>query len=209
MGSLPDTEQSPIRKTSYERALKGLKLEIVGLQTKALSEDAEVMAMTAGLTVMSPFWKDLKLKPVHTIQELLDRAGGFIKLEEAIKKVRGVAQPGATDYIAYLFLESRTDIDQEGEERSTANVCTAIDSSSVSKDEIEQGDSNDESPAIYPEDLEKESSDEESPYSPRQLRRGGSGEDSPSVSNNYQEQESSNEYVSYESSKESDTKDSQ
>uniref|UniRef100_A0A803PDJ4 Retrotransposon gag domain-containing protein n=1 Tax=Cannabis sativa TaxID=3483 RepID=A0A803PDJ4_CANSA len=59
--------------------------------TKILSEDAKVIALTVGLTVMGPLWKDLKLKSVYTVQEFLDRVVDFIKLEKAFKKVRGVA----------------------------------------------------------------------------------------------------------------------
>uniref|UniRef100_A0A803NLL2 Uncharacterized protein n=1 Tax=Cannabis sativa TaxID=3483 RepID=A0A803NLL2_CANSA len=94
-----------------------------------------------------------------------------MKLEEAVKKVRGVAQLEATDYTAYLFPESQTDIDQESEEKSTPDASTEIDSSSISQYELEQGDSDDKSPAISQEDLEQESSGEESPLHHKTKRR--------------------------------------
>uniref|UniRef100_A0A803P9H9 Uncharacterized protein n=1 Tax=Cannabis sativa TaxID=3483 RepID=A0A803P9H9_CANSA len=54
------------------------------MQIKILSEDAKVMGTTIG-----------------PIQEFLDRVDSFIKLEDAVKKIKRFAQPEATSYNAY------------------------------------------------------------------------------------------------------------
>uniref|UniRef100_A0A803QJ10 Uncharacterized protein n=1 Tax=Cannabis sativa TaxID=3483 RepID=A0A803QJ10_CANSA len=124
--------------------------------------------------------------PRSSTMKVKNRADSLIKLEEAVKKARGVALPEETDYTSYLFLESRTDIDQDSEEESTPNTSFEIDSSSA-----------------Y---LELESSEEESP--PTSQDNSGEGAVTkilPSISNNHQEQKiNSSEDVFYESSEDID-----
>uniref|UniRef100_A0A803Q8P5 Uncharacterized protein n=1 Tax=Cannabis sativa TaxID=3483 RepID=A0A803Q8P5_CANSA len=48
------------------------------------------MAIVVGLTILSQPWRDLKLKSIDIVQELLDGFEDFIKIKEAIKKnIRG------------------------------------------------------------------------------------------------------------------------
>uniref|UniRef100_A0A803Q256 Retrotransposon gag domain-containing protein n=1 Tax=Cannabis sativa TaxID=3483 RepID=A0A803Q256_CANSA len=61
----------------------------VAAKTKILSEDARVMALATGLKEMSPMWSDLHLKAANTMNGFLDRADGFIKLEEVITRAKG------------------------------------------------------------------------------------------------------------------------
>uniref|UniRef100_A0A803QC28 Uncharacterized protein n=1 Tax=Cannabis sativa TaxID=3483 RepID=A0A803QC28_CANSA len=62
----------------------------VAAKTKNLSEDARVMPLAIGLMEISPLWFDLHLKAIYTMNDFLDRADGFIKLEEAIARAEGL-----------------------------------------------------------------------------------------------------------------------
>uniref|UniRef100_A0A803QJ66 Uncharacterized protein n=1 Tax=Cannabis sativa TaxID=3483 RepID=A0A803QJ66_CANSA len=102
-------------------------------------------------------------------------------------KVKGVAQPEATDYTAYLFLESRTDIDQKSKEESTTNAFTEIapllfPKMNSSREIVTM------SPLLFLKEISsKKAVMNNLPYFPRRLRRGGNDKDSPSISNEDQE----------------------
>uniref|UniRef100_A0A803QBC3 Uncharacterized protein n=1 Tax=Cannabis sativa TaxID=3483 RepID=A0A803QBC3_CANSA len=53
-------------------------------KTKNLSKDTRVMALIVEHKEMSPLWSDLRLKASYTMNNFLDRAYGFIKLEEVV-----------------------------------------------------------------------------------------------------------------------------
>uniref|UniRef100_A0A803PRM1 Uncharacterized protein n=1 Tax=Cannabis sativa TaxID=3483 RepID=A0A803PRM1_CANSA len=61
----------------------------VATKTKSLSEDARVMALPVELKEISPLWSNLCDKAVYTMNNFLDRAYLFIKLEEAITRAKG------------------------------------------------------------------------------------------------------------------------
>ncbi|XP_030478293.1 uncharacterized protein LOC115695363 [Cannabis sativa] len=63
------------------------------------------MAIVVGLTILSQPWRDLKLKSIDIVQELLDGFEDFIKIKEAIKKVGSLVVLG--DFNDILSNEER------------------------------------------------------------------------------------------------------
>uniref|UniRef100_A0A803P334 Uncharacterized protein n=1 Tax=Cannabis sativa TaxID=3483 RepID=A0A803P334_CANSA len=58
-------------------------------KTNSLNEDSRVMALAVKLKEMSSLWSDLCLKVVYTMNDFLDKADGFIKLEEDVTQAKG------------------------------------------------------------------------------------------------------------------------
>ncbi|XP_030479367.2 uncharacterized protein LOC115696613 [Cannabis sativa] len=59
-----------------------------------LTEDGKLSATLGAIEVLGELWKDIrKNDPVDSMSDFLDRAEGFIKLEEAIQQVEGEQKP--------------------------------------------------------------------------------------------------------------------
>ncbi|KAM6547176.1 hypothetical protein CsatB_018852 [Cannabis sativa] len=60
-----------------------------------LTEDGKLSAILGGIEVYGELWKDIrKNAPVDSMSDFLDRAEGFIKLEEAIQRAKGEQKLG-------------------------------------------------------------------------------------------------------------------
>ncbi|XP_062118922.1 uncharacterized protein LOC133832620 [Humulus lupulus] len=52
-------------------------------QSKTVSDEGKLMAITAEIQIKGPLWTNLRRKTVYSTREFLDRADEFIKPEEA------------------------------------------------------------------------------------------------------------------------------
>ncbi|XP_030502602.2 uncharacterized protein LOC115717767 [Cannabis sativa] len=83
-----------------QRPGKPLRAYISRFMTEAtkvswVTEGGKLFAILRGIEVLGELWKDIRKNgPVDSMSDFLDRAEGFIKLEEAIQRAKGEQKPG-------------------------------------------------------------------------------------------------------------------
>ena len=62
-----------------------------------VTEDGKLSAILGGIEVLGELWKDIRKNgSIDSMGDFLDRAEGFIKLEEAIQRAEGEQKPNKT-----------------------------------------------------------------------------------------------------------------
>ena len=67
-------------------------------QATSVGDEGKMVAISSGITYRSPSWDSIHRNPISTLQQFLDRADKYIKLDDAIEKEEnGINNLGGSD----------------------------------------------------------------------------------------------------------------
>ena len=62
-------------------------------RSTTVGDEGKMVAISSGITYRSPLWDSIHRNPIFTLQQFLDRADKYMKLDDAIEKADKGANP--------------------------------------------------------------------------------------------------------------------